>query len=79
MPIFAQIALFIVSTIIQVLLAPRPRVEAPQPATEFDAPLAEEGHPVPVVFGEVWLRAPNVVWYGDIAVQPIRSGGGGKK
>jgi len=35
--------------------------------------------PIPVVFGEVLIEAPNVVWYGDSEAQPIYSGGGGKK
>jgi hypothetical protein len=53
---------------------------APNPATleEFDVPTAEEGRPIPVVFGRVHIRSPNVVWYGDLRTTPIKSGGGGK-
>ena len=30
---------------------------------------------LPVVFGTVTMRGPNVLWYGDLQSQPIRKGG----
>ena len=30
---------------------------------------------MPVVFGTVWLRSPNVLWYGDLRAEPIKKGG----
>ncbi|HID49349.1 MAG TPA: hypothetical protein EYP40_07040 [Chromatiales bacterium] len=74
-----MLALFIISSVLQIMLAPTPRVEHAKPASDFSAPVAEEGRPIPVVFGEVLIEAPNVVWYGDSEAQPIYSGGGGKK
>lgn len=76
---WTYLLLFLVSALIQIALAPRPRVQNPEPASDFDVPLAEEGRPIPVVFGEVLIRSPNVVWYGDIESRPIYSSGGGKK
>ncbi len=76
---WVQLVLFVVSALIQIALTPKPRAENAQAASDFSAPVAEEGRPIPVVFGEVLIEAPNVVWYGDIEAQPIYSGGGGKK
>lgn len=46
--------------------------------SDVDAPTAEEGRPIPVVFGTVLLRGANVVWYGDLEAEPIRKKGGKK-
>jgi len=73
MNFFIQLALMVVSYVIQNALAPKPK--APQAATldSVDAPLAEEGVEVPVIFGDVWLRSPNVLWYGDMGTTPIQT------
>ena len=70
---------FIVSAAISWALAPKPPPGAP-PATldQFDAPTAAEGKPIPVIFGTVLVKSPNVVWYGDLRVVPIKSKGGKK-
>jgi len=75
---FSQIFFFIISTIIQALLAPKPPKPKPAALADFDVPTAEEGRPIPVVFGTVLIRGPNVVWYGDLRNTPIQSGGGKK-
>jgi hypothetical protein len=51
----------------------RPKPTAPTPATlaDLDVPTAEDGRAVPRVFGTRWVKAPNVLWYGDLAVEPI--------
>ena len=46
---------------------------------EFDLPTAEENRPIPVVFGTVLMRGPNVTWAGDLKVEEIRKSAGGKK
>ena len=46
--------------------------------SDVDAPTAEEGRPIPVVFGTVLLRGSNVVWYGDLEADPIKKKGGKK-
>ena len=38
-------------------------------------PTVDQGTPVPVVFGEVWIENWMVLWYGDLRVTPIKSGG----
>ena len=43
-----------------------------------EAPTAQEGRPIPVVFGTVMVRDPNIVWYGNLSTSPIVSDGGKK-
>lgn len=31
----------------------------------MESPTAEEGAPVPVLFGEMWVSSPNILWTGD--------------
>lgn len=33
---------------------------------DLDTPVAEAGMPLPVVFGEVTVKSPNVLFYGDV-------------
>ena len=79
MNIFLQIGILVLSAIISYALAPKPPQPKPSRLEDFDAPTAEEGRPLPVVFGTVWLTGPNVLWYGDLRTSPIKSSGGGKK
>jgi len=72
------IAVLVVSVLVQYAL--QPKTPQPQAAElkDFEAPTADEGRPVPVVFGSVLVRSANVVWYGDLRTTPIRSKGGKK-
>ena len=56
--------------------APTPVQPPPAALTDFNAPTAEPGRPIPVVFGTVLLKAPNVVWYGDLGYEPVKTSGG---
>ena len=58
------------------LLTPKRPEKKPAALTDFDFPTAEQGRPIPVVFGKVLVKDPNVVWYGDLASQPVKSEGG---
>src|SRR5690606_36501010 len=75
---WAYLAVLSVSVLIQYALQPKP----PQPPSAelkaIDAPTADEGRPVPVVFGTVLVKSANVVWYGDLRTTPIKSKGGKK-
>jgi hypothetical protein len=61
-----------IMTLIAAALAVR-RAKGAKPATEsqFEVPTAEEGRPIPVLFGTRRLSSPNVVWYGDLKIVPI--------
>ena len=73
-----QLLLLVVSYFVSAALAPKPPKPKPAALEDFDIPVAEQGRPIPVVFGTVLLRGPNVVWAGDLKVDPIRKKGGKK-
>lgn len=76
----ARLVLGLVLSAISYALQPRQQQETPQAAglDDFSLPTAEEGRPIPVVFGTVLLAGPNVVWAGDLKVKELRKKGGKK-
>lgn len=77
---FAAYALasLVVSYVLVGALMPKPERPKPAELTDFSAPTAEEGRPIPVVFGTVRITGPNVLWYGNLQIQPITKKGGKK-
>jgi hypothetical protein len=73
--LWVQVAIMVVSALISYALRPRPPSPRPAALGEFNVPTAEEGRPVPVIFGTVWVTGPNVLWYGDLNSTPIKKGG----
>jgi hypothetical protein len=69
------IAYMIVSYAISASMQPKP--ERPKEG-KLEVPIADEGSPVPVVFGTVIIKKSNVLWYGDPSTTPIYSTGGKK-
>ena len=67
----------IVALVVGYALAPKP---ANQNATmgTVEAPTAEEGASIPVLFGTRDFKGPNVVWYGDVKAVAIKKKGGKK-
>lgn len=65
-PILKIIAVAAVSAAAQIFLAPKPRQPKPTEVEDMEKPTAEEGNPIPVVFGEAWLKDLNVLWSGEI-------------
>lgn len=78
MGFWVQLGLMVISAVIQYALAPKPPSPKPASINDVNAPVAEEGKPVPVVFGTVYLRAPNVLWFGDFRSSAIKKKGGKK-
>ena len=76
--IYFQIFMLIVSLVVSYALRPKPPVPKPAALKDFDVPVAEQGRPIPVVFGTLTLTGPNVLWYGDLRTTPIKSSGGKK-
>lgn len=78
-----SLAVSMVVGVASALLRPAsPTPSSPKPATlnDIDVPTAEDGRPVPVLFGTRWVEGINVLWYGDLATEPVKetSKGGGK-
>lgn len=75
---FSAIIVLVLAAVLTVALMPKPPVPKPAELTDFQAPTAEEGRPIPVVFGTVKVTGANVIWYGDLYTQAIRKSGGKK-
>lgn len=75
---WVQVILWVVSAVLSYLLAPKPQNAKPAGLGDVNAPTAEEGREIPVLFGTRDFSGPNVVWYGDLRTTPIKSSGGKK-
>lgn len=74
-------AIIVASFVVSQLTTPKPRYEDARPAGlgDFNFPTTDASRHVPEVYGEVRIKAPNILWYGDLRTQPIKekvSGGG---
>jgi hypothetical protein len=69
---FWNIVIGILSYAIQLALTPKPPNAKPKSLEDFQAPTAEEGREIPVVFGTADIADPNVTWYGDLKRQAIK-------
>ncbi len=67
-----QIILFIVSMAISYANRPKPQNAKPAGLSDFNVPTAQDGRAIPVLFGTRDISGPNVVWYGDLKVVPIK-------
>lgn len=66
--IYALIALIVVS----LALAPKPQNQPAAAIDQIQAPTAEEGLEIAVLFGTRELKGPNVVWYGDLSTVAVQ-------
>lgn len=71
------IAAFVVSLAISVIFQPKMRQQGPT-AGQVEAPTAEEGRAIPVLFGTRDIDQSNVVWFGDLKTVAIKKKGGKK-
>lgn len=56
-------------------LRPKPPQPKPPALQDLDVPTAEQGRPIPVVFGTVRVKGPNVLWYGDLSTGKVKGKG----
>lgn len=72
-------ALFFVGALVAAYtMAPKPETRPPAGLDEIQAPTAEAGREIPVLFGRRKLEGPNVVWYGHLRTVAIKKKGGKK-
>lgn len=69
---------FAIALVVTYALAPKPQTQPPAGLEDIEAPIAEEGREIPVLFGCRDIRGANVVWYGDFKTKRIKSSGGKK-
>lgn len=67
-----QVIYFVVMLVLSIALAPKPPKRRPAALEDFDVPTADEARPIPVVFGEVHVTGPNVVWYGQLFTKRLK-------
>src|SRR3989304_1900484 len=70
--IWWYVVVFIVTLVLSVALSPKPKGPRSAAIDDFQFPTAEEGRPIPVVFGTVDVTGPNVLWYGDLSTAPLK-------
>lgn len=66
----------LVVIIVAVALQPKPPGQKPASLSEIDVPTAEQGRPIPKVFGTFTVQSPNIVWYGDLGYNKVKKSGG---
>lgn len=66
-----MLIIMVISTALQLLLAPKPPRPKPASLEDFSVPTAQQDRPVPLIDGTVTITGPNVVWYGDLYAEPI--------
>jgi hypothetical protein len=73
MAFWVYFAVWAVTFVIGEFLRPKPDLQDAQAAglNEFGFPTASEARAIPVVWGTVDIEGPNLVWYGDYAVEEI--------
>jgi hypothetical protein len=68
---------YIVTTIVGMLLAPKPHDADASSLSESSIPTAEEGKSIALILGRAKVTGPNVTWWGDLSVEPIKKETGG--
>ncbi len=59
-----QLVLAVALLAISVVLTPKPKQPKAE-IRELEDPTADAGREIPVVFGTVTVKDPNVVWFGE--------------
>lgn len=75
---WVYVIVFVAALVISYASMPKPQSTPPAGLGDFQVPTADEGREIPVLFGTRDLHAPNVVWYGDLRVEPVKKSGGKK-
>lgn len=69
MSFLVMLAISIALALIAYLLMPKPKQPKSPAATDMDAPTADAGRPVPVVFGTITVKGVNIIGYWDKQVR----------
>lgn len=58
--------------IVAYIIMPKPKAPKPEAAKDLENPTAEAGRPIPVVFGTVTIKGPNILWYGEKSINTFK-------
>jgi len=64
-PFLIQLAIGLVLNVLAYLILPKPKGPKPPAVTDLESPTAENGRPIPVAFGTILIRSPNVIGWAD--------------
>jgi hypothetical protein len=72
--IWWYVAWAVVAVVAYAALSPKPSQTNRKPPgfAEIEAPTAEEGREIPVLFGTYEIESPNVVYYGDFEAVAVK-------
>ena len=65
---FIPLLIGLALNVVAYLLMPKPKQAKPEAAKDMESPTAEAGREIPVVFGEMTIKSPNCLWFGDKAM-----------
>lgn len=71
-----QLIIAVVLVILAVALAPKAPEPKPPSMEDIDMPTAEEGGAIPKVYGTYVVKSPNIIWYGDLGYQAVKTKSG---
>lgn len=52
--------------IIGYLIMPKPKAATPTQMQELEGPTASGAQPIIKIFGDLTIKSPNILWYGNI-------------
>lgn len=56
----------VVMMVISIIIRPKPKMPSNTANTaEQESPVVEAGKTMPVIFGRVTIKDPNIIWYGE--------------
>jgi hypothetical protein len=71
--------IYLILTIIAIAAQKKPPDARAAGLDELEVPVAEDGRAIPVIFGRVRMKSPNVTWFGDMETRRIRKRSGFSK
>lgn len=60
-----QLLVGLALAIIGYIIMPKAKSAKPDSVSEMESPTAESGIPVTVIFGEILMKSPNLLWFGN--------------
>lgn len=64
-PLLVQLIVGVLVSAVGYLLMPKVKSEKTSDVTDMEAPTAEAGRPIPVVFGELEVKGINILFFTD--------------
>lgn len=76
MSAWIYLVVVVIAAVAAYAMAPKPPEPTHPMLKDINAPTAEEGRNIPVVFGTWVIKSPNIVYYGDLGYKAVKSKGG---